>query len=41
MTDKQLVDLINFITDRFYGARLEHKQVLNAVNDWKRENVKA
>ncbi len=39
MTDTDLLPLIRFILDRFYGQVPEDKMLINAISDWRRSNV--
>lgn len=36
--DKRLLELIDFITDRFYGSRILPQMVINAIKDFQRDN---
>lgn len=37
MSDDEIVQLIQFIIDRFYGAEMSDSMILNAMDDWRRK----
>ncbi|GAC1503486.1 MAG: hypothetical protein NVS1B10_08600 [Candidatus Saccharimonadales bacterium] len=37
MTNQDLIDLIDFVTFRFYGDRIDDRMLQNTIQDWKGE----